>query len=650
MAKAIIWCRVSTTEQEFYTQQQDLIRKAESDGFRPEELIVIGKAGASAIKMNELYQKEVNQLIDTINNVPDVSTIYVWEVSRLARNEVAFYQMKDKIIKSHIQLICFVPQLTLLDGDGEVNTGSEITLNLLVTLAKQEMEIKAKRFARGKKRLAEEGKFSGGRIPYGYKINPDNKKIEIDPTIAETIRELFSLYESGVSTMKLLKEYKSRGMKEMNLGRIVTILKNERYTGRKKLYPGCSYERAYPAIITPEQYDRCREIASRNNVNASKERNVYYAKRILECGKCGCGFTASGNRVDYRCYNALNTSRGNPLTNRKPCSPVVNISINIVDSLLWYLAQDAEMRYVVELAAEDKQRYEERIHLLNEKLSHVAERLGELDRKRQRIVEAYIDGDISKEVRDKKYASLDTARREIQQEQVGYRNEIGHIQTLLDKLVSSYNLDDVGSIESGLKRIIEIREKIAGIEDDRMRSEIIHRHIKKMIVDNMHVVDEKGNTNRRLTARKFTVCFYNGDIMYFHYYPYLDRSGTVYRVDADGNKQEKLSLPYLYRFYDDIKVRANELRRMHRREARESAYPSEKYAIGYNELSKFLHVTPSTAYYHVSTTKVLAEALVGEFKGKKVFDKERCEELIKKTAETNNRIKTTAESNTISDN
>jgi hypothetical protein len=171
---------------------------------------------------------------------------------------------------------------------------------------------------------------------------------------------------------------------------------------------------------------------------------------------------------------------------------VVNISINIVDSLLWYLAQDAEMRYVVELAAEDKQRYEERIHLLNEKLSHVAERLGELDRKRQRIVEAYIDGDISKEVRDKKYASLDTARREIQQEQVGYRNEIGHIQTLLDKLVSSYNLDDVGSIESGLKRIIEIREKIAGIEDDRMRSEIIHRHIKKMIVDNMHVVDEKG--------------------------------------------------------------------------------------------------------------------------------------------------------------
>ena len=634
MAKAIIWCRVSTTVQEFYTQQQDLIRKAESDGFRPEELIVIGKAGASAIKMNELYQQEVNQLIDTINIVPDVSTIYVWEVSRLARNEVAFYQMKDKIIKSHIQLLCFVPQLTLLDNNGEVNTGSEITLNLLVTLAKQEMEIKAKRFARGKKRLAEEGKFSGGHIPFGYKINPDNKVIEIDSESAELIRDIFNLYESGMSTMKLLKEYKSRGMTNINLGRIITILKNERYTGRKKLYPGCSYERAYPAIVTPEQYDRCREIASKNNVNASKERNIYYAKRILECGKCGCGFTASGNRVDYRCYNALNTSRGNPLKNRKPCSPVVNISINMVDSLLWHLAQEAEIRYVVDLATEDRQKYEERIKFLNNKLSHVSERLGELERKRQRIVEAYIDGDISKDMRDKKYASIDTDRREIQQEQVGYRNEIDHIRVLLDKLVSSYNLDDVSGIESGLKRIIDIREKISQIEDDKMRSEIIHRHIKKMVVDNLPVIDENGNINRKLTARKFTVFFYNGDRLYFNYFPYLDRSGAVFRVDADGNKQEKLSLPYLYRFQDDTKARANELRRNHRREAREAAYPSGLYAIGYNELATYLHVSPATAYYHVNTSKILATALVGEYKTKKVFDKIKVNELMQNAKET----------------
>ncbi len=141
MSKAIIWCRVSTTEQEFETQKVELIDRAKKDGFAQEELIVIGEAGASAIKMNDLYQREVNQLLTAIDTDPEITTIYVWEVSRLARNEVAFYQMKDKIIKSRIQLICNVPQLRLLDDDGEVNTGAEITLNLLVTLATQEMEI-----------------------------------------------------------------------------------------------------------------------------------------------------------------------------------------------------------------------------------------------------------------------------------------------------------------------------------------------------------------------------------------------------------------------------------------------------------------------------------------------------------------------------
>lgn len=136
MAKAIIWCRVSTTQQEFDSQKKDLINQAIRDGFKKEsDRIVIGEAGASAIKMNEVYQKEVNKLIETIDNVPGITTIYVWEVSRLTRNEIAFYQMKDRIIKGKIQLICNVPQIKLLDDNGEVNHGMEITLNLRCVLS-----------------------------------------------------------------------------------------------------------------------------------------------------------------------------------------------------------------------------------------------------------------------------------------------------------------------------------------------------------------------------------------------------------------------------------------------------------------------------------------------------------------------------------
>ena len=54
MAKAIIWCRVSTEAQEFETQKADLIKRANDDGFKKEDQIIIGKAGSSAIKMNDL--------------------------------------------------------------------------------------------------------------------------------------------------------------------------------------------------------------------------------------------------------------------------------------------------------------------------------------------------------------------------------------------------------------------------------------------------------------------------------------------------------------------------------------------------------------------------------------------------------------------
>ena len=131
-----------------------MLKVAAKDGFTESNgnIIIIGEQGASAIKLNELYQQEVNQLLDTINTVPEVSKIYVWEISRLARNKAAFQSMEEAIIKKRVQLVCNVPSLKLFDEDGDgnvtdVNQGSELTFDLLVTLAKQEMEIKKRRFS-----------------------------------------------------------------------------------------------------------------------------------------------------------------------------------------------------------------------------------------------------------------------------------------------------------------------------------------------------------------------------------------------------------------------------------------------------------------------------------------------------------------------
>lgn len=64
------------------------------------------------------------------------------------------------MVKNKIQPICLKPSIKLFDEDGKINSAAEIQMNLLVTLAKQEMELKAERFARAKNKMKAEKKVT----------------------------------------------------------------------------------------------------------------------------------------------------------------------------------------------------------------------------------------------------------------------------------------------------------------------------------------------------------------------------------------------------------------------------------------------------------------------------------------------------------
>ena len=529
MSKAIIWCRVSTTEQEFESQKKELIQRAKEDGFVDDDLIVIGKAGASAIKMNELYQKEVDELIDNINSKQGVSTIYVWEVSRLARNEVAFYQMKDIIVKNKIQFICFVPSLVLLDPDGEVNTGSEITLNLLVTLAKQEMEIKKKRFARGKKKLAEEGKYNGGQIPYGYRVEPETKKIVIDEFEAGIVREIFDMYESGFSQKSIAVELHTRGVmgksarkvKKFTISLVHQILTNEFLTGKKHLNKGSSYERQYPPIITEEQFERCRKIAQNNNTVLPKSRRIYYATGLIKCTECGRYFGSSGKKSNYHCRDAYNNYKkydgyeGVPL-----CQNHINISNNVMDSLLWSLTIEYETMFIMDNADKQLEECRKQKAIFIEKLNNIPTLLNSVNEKEERLHEAYVNG-MSKQRYNSIKEDIKQQRKEILLNQTNYKNQIQRIEAQQDdisKRMSIINFDgteDDETLDIKVGEMIErsdrIKSRIAEITDDKERYRLIHKHIKEVTVerDSINYVFKKYPNGKVVPAKKIKVYAYH---------------------------------------------------------------------------------------------------------------------------------------------
>lgn len=294
--KGIIWRRGSTDRQEIQSQDAELTKLALSEGFKEENLIHLGEAGASAIKQNDLYVQEVEKLISTLENDKSVRYCFVWEVSRLARSETAFYALKEYFIKNKIQLVCKTPSIRLFDEGEEwnLNKGAEVTLALLLILAKQEMEIKKERFARAKARNKAEGRFNGGSIKIGYRLDADKHFAEDDEK-ADIVRKIFLWYvEDKMSLRKIQDRLADMGiyspMKNFftNGRRVGYILRDKAYIG----------ENGYPRIVDDELFNKAQKRLSDRHKDKDTS-NVYYCKGIIRDVLTGAALIA---RKDTKCY------------------------------------------------------------------------------------------------------------------------------------------------------------------------------------------------------------------------------------------------------------------------------------------------------------------------------------------------------------
>lgn len=635
MAKAIIWCRVSTTEQEFESQKTELIISAKQEGFTEEDMIIIGEAGASAIKMNELYQREVNQLITAIHTIPEITTIFVWEVSRLARNELAFAQMKDTILKKHIQLICRVPQLRLFDDNGELNTGADITLNLLITLARQEMEIKAKRFARGRKRLADEGKYNGGAIPYGYKIDRDDDgRIVEDEEEGAIVREIFDLYERGYSQMRIAKELFERGIKgravrktkRFTLSLVHQILTNELLTGVPHKNKGASYVRMYPMIITPAQFARCREIAKKNNKVQPKSAMIYYAHALIKCTECGRNFVSTGYKGYYHCQDAYNyTKKYDGYFGVPKCPNRVCISCNVMDSLLWYLAIEYETLFILNDAQQTLNDSKKQREIVQQKLDAIPQSIAEIEQRRQRLHLAFVNG-LNEENYNRTREELSKEEKRVQATAADYKSQIQHYDSLIKEVQHNLDIDydfTHSQIMDYLDKMETIKERVAGITDDRERSDIIHKHIKKVSIEKTKIVYkfDIAPDGKETSAKKIEVYTYlSAKPETYFFIPNDGKGGTMLKQNAPSGtitdpitghttirpEYHKIVVPYLRRITDKKKAERRQEARSKKKVAAEAKHKEMKEMgfVSMPEMKEISGMSYATLYDAIAKHKM----------------------------------------------
>jgi DNA invertase Pin-like site-specific DNA recombinase len=491
--KAILLVRVSSDSQEFEEQKRSLYQYAEKVGYTENDLILVENE-ESAMKLKIEEREGIIETKEYIEKDKAINAVFVWELSRLVRNQTEGHILKDYFFKHKIQFYCSTPEIRLFNDDVSAphETG-DIAFSLFLQIVENEMRTKKARFHRSKIRNARMGKYSGGFIKYGYYVD-ENGIYQIKESEAEMIRYIFDEYEKGRSTMNIQRELLQRGL--INSTHFVRgILTSQAYTGVSDEY---GMSRTYPQIISKEQFEKCRELAKTNNKRADKANEIYYAKKLIKCVECGTHYIAMKSSLQYLCYGRYGKEA--KLKPETACKSSPTININVLDSLLWYLAKPAEAFRLESPDHEEKEVLEKEIIECKKQISESEKSKKAISSKKERITDSYLEGIIDKSKRDIKLREINKLWNETNNFIIKKRNEIRKAEGILK---TTFEIDFFSDeyMENAKNEIIRKRDAFL-LMDDNEKYEIIKRNIPEV---NIH----EGEKNK---TKIVEVRFYNDKV------------------------------------------------------------------------------------------------------------------------------------------
>jgi DNA invertase Pin-like site-specific DNA recombinase len=458
--KAILLVRVSTKAQDFDEQEREIYEMALRDGYAPEDIIPICEK-ESGIKLAEEERAGLNRMKELIE-AGGIACVYSWEVSRIARKKKINFSVLDYLIEHKVQLIIKNPSIILFNSDGSINEGAETVFTLFSQLAESEMRTKLARFKRSKDARRKQGYFTGGSILYGYTTN-NEKCLVPDETESAVVKMIYNMYLTGkYSYRSLAKELQENGIfidKSFSTAQALVnhILNNTAYAGipskegsRMKLKTDGNI---YPALVTLEMIEKCKEIAKKNVIEPKKKYSTYYfGKNILRCPECGKVMMAVKARNFYHCTK---------------CGCNHTININMVDSALWAVAYPLYAVSMLHRAEDLTETYNNAINILKDKIGVANNEIKKAEERAESIeYKAYVEGTMDIKKADKFIANINdkitTQRKQIDK----FEQQIRDYERLqIENSSNSINIDDVGQLK-----------------DDKVRFEIIHQMLTKATI------------------------------------------------------------------------------------------------------------------------------------------------------------------------
>ena len=443
--KAAIYLRVSSLDQDYERQRDELLALAKREGY---EVPFIFEEKRSAVKKFEGYREELEKLRKLTKN--DIDKVYIWDITRLSRRAIDFINLVNEFTEKGICLHFKDRNIKTLDDSGKQDMFTSLYLYILGQFAQMDAENLKEKFKSGRLRSYREGNSHSSHAPFGY-IKQDKKLVVYEPE-AKYIRVIFNMLYEGKTLQQVVDYLNATGVKSKT-GKLWTnsVLyqnaTNTVYKGKARVYEHTTSESGKkrilksdkfteydcPSIISEALFDAVQiKIKTRTKIVKNQTFDSL-VRGLLTCPVCGSHYvysTKSQSEIFYQCGDkrkAENTRVG--CTNG-------GISVKKIDGVIWSVLKNTyKKQQYLEAVLKKKSENTKKIELNKQTILDYQQEIDKVNKAIDKINKGYIIGLYSdteainlKKEQQSKIDRLTNTIKELEAENLVLSKEIGIVE------------------------------------------------------------------------------------------------------------------------------------------------------------------------------------------------------------------------------
>ncbi len=237
----------------------------------------------------------------------------------------------------------------------------------------------AEKVVRGHTENIINGKFNGGTLTVGYKINSE-RRYEKDELKAPYVLEVFKRYDAG-QTKQEIRDWLNENHFTNTLGKpmtyhsVGTMLKNRKYIGEYKFRDQVNYN-AIPAIVPKDLFERVQMRLEKNKKAPAhfKAEQEYILSSKLFCGHCQgymCGESGTSHTKNtYHYYKCVTVKKRRGTCHKKSVRKELIEDI-VINELTKIIFDDDTIESIVSMAMKIQSEEKSDIPMLEKELGKI---------------------------------------------------------------------------------------------------------------------------------------------------------------------------------------------------------------------------------------------------------------------------------------